>query len=211
MKYDGDLKTEQFEWLEEDTANADLVLVLGTTLGGLSADQIATRCAARSLRGKSLGFCLINLQQTEQDGKSSLRMFGKCDDVMEQLLSCLQIQDINVAPAVFNVNPKVVVPYTADGNKSESARMWWDLSAGARVRLVDGHNVQGSNQPDYRHIGAPPKRSANGVVKKWCQHTRAILIDIEGTQMELGQWWLEAAERGGLTTLPLVNINPKEA
>ena len=57
-----------------DEANkADLVLVLGTSLGGLNADQVALKTAARSRKNKhydsgdALGTVMINLQQTEHD------------------------------------------------------------------------------------------------------------------------------------------------
>jgi len=96
VKYSGSLKGQEYEWLERETATADLVLVLGTrftSLGGLSADSLATECAARTLdgtssqrgggrgrdgrggRGRSLGMACVNLHQTAQDGAMSLRVF----------------------------------------------------------------------------------------------------------------------------------------
>ena len=62
--------------MEEIAGKADLALVLGTSLGGLNADQVAHRAAKRSLNGQSLGMVLLNLQQTEHDGMASLRLFG---------------------------------------------------------------------------------------------------------------------------------------
>merc|ERR1711977_773503 len=91
VKYSGSLKGEQYPWMREDAKTADLVLVLGTSLGGLNADQVATKPAERSLRGASLGMVMINLQQTEQDGKASLRLFGKSDDVLRRLLTKMQV------------------------------------------------------------------------------------------------------------------------
>ena len=55
---------------------------LRTSLGGLNADQVATTAAARSLQGDALGTVCIKLQQTPQDGKMTLRIFGKSDDVL---------------------------------------------------------------------------------------------------------------------------------
>jgi len=47
VKYSGTLKNNNYEWMQRDATEADLVLVLGTSLGGLNADQIATNCAER--------------------------------------------------------------------------------------------------------------------------------------------------------------------
>ena len=70
MKYCGSLKDHEAEWMEKETEDADLVLVMGTSLGGLYADQVATRCAQRalgSLRGRPrLGSVIINLQQVRE-------------------------------------------------------------------------------------------------------------------------------------------------
>merc|ERR1711904_565913 len=83
VKYSGTLHDRAFPWMQEDAETADLVLVLGTSLGGLNADQVATNAAERSLvsRGGALGTVCINLQQTEVDGYMTLRLFGKSDDI----------------------------------------------------------------------------------------------------------------------------------
>ena len=66
-----------------EATTADLVLVLGTSLGGLNADQVPLKTADRSKinldygKGGALGMVIINLQQTPHDGKSTLRIFGK--------------------------------------------------------------------------------------------------------------------------------------
>ena len=73
--YSGTLKKEQYPWMVKEAKNADLVLVLGTSLGGLNADQVAIRTAERSRNdqnyhgGGALGTVMINLQQTQHDGK----------------------------------------------------------------------------------------------------------------------------------------------
>ena len=36
----------------------------------------------------------------------------------------------------------------------------------------------------------------------------AFKINIEGATMTLGLWWLEAALRGAVTQLPVVNLTP---
>merc|ERR1719236_103877 len=75
VKYSGSLRDDLFEDMTRQADTSDLVLVLGTSLGGLNADQVATNAAERSVvgRGGALGTVCINLQQTEQDGIMTLR------------------------------------------------------------------------------------------------------------------------------------------
>jgi hypothetical protein len=82
--------------------------------------------------------------------------------------------------------------------------MWWDLRRGAAVKLVEGHNSVGSGQPDYERI-----REGVGEVTCWNASTMGIHIQIDGAPMCLGQWWIDAAIRGGPSTLPIVNTNPE--
>eukprot|EP00617_Octactis_speculum_P000667 CAMPEP_0185779466 /NCGR_PEP_ID=MMETSP1174-20130828/95886_1 /TAXON_ID=35687 /ORGANISM="Dictyocha speculum, Strain CCMP1381" /LENGTH=416 /DNA_ID=CAMNT_0028468639 /DNA_START=29 /DNA_END=1279 /DNA_ORIENTATION=+ len=215
VKYSGTLKEEQYPWMVEDADTADLVLVLGTSLGGLNADQVAIKPAKRSCRGKALGMVIINLQQTEQDGKASLRIFGKSDNILKKLISQLRIEPmVAKSPAVFKQNARVIVPYDKEGNRSETAKMWLDLRDGAEVKLTPGHNVQGSRQPAFMHIGAKKKTNGkfpgpgHGKVMRLENLRVGVVLQIEGTRMMLGQWWIEAAQRGGPPTLPIVNINP---
>jgi transcription initiation factor IIF auxiliary subunit len=63
VKYSGNLKHDAFPRMIKSAETADLVLVLGTSLGGLNADQVATETARRSLNGHALGSVIINLQQ----------------------------------------------------------------------------------------------------------------------------------------------------
>ena len=80
VKYSGSLKEDCYPNMRKDADSADLVLVIGTTLGGLNADQVATKPAERSQTGLpwdgtraggALGTVIINLQQTEQVRLSS--------------------------------------------------------------------------------------------------------------------------------------------
>jgi len=106
--------------MEDDTRSADLVLVLGTSLGGLNADQVATECAARSLRRgprESLGTVCINLQQTEQDGKMTLRLFGRSDDVLARLLPKLGLPMPRRSVLRLPTESRMLVPYDAEGRR----------------------------------------------------------------------------------------------
>merc|ERR1719352_1397219 len=121
---------------------------------------------------------MINLQQTEQDGKASLRVFGQSDEVLKRLLKefGMSPRGINLKPATFDLAvPRVLVPYDQDGRRSETARMWLDLRDGAKVKLTEGHNVQGAQQPVYMHIGADKPYTYRGrTMKNGPGHGRVV-------------------------------------
>lgn len=237
VKYSGSLKDHEAEWMERETEAADLVLVLGTSLGGLYADQVATRCAERALGatsgGPRLGSALINLQQTEQDGKMSLKVSGRSDDVLVRVLAELGLADqLPREPkhnARFTAKTCALVPYDESGMRlplsSNQPKMWLDLSAGASVKLIAHgpakHNHQGARQPNTIHIGSKkgqkfqgkPLASAgscpgHGTVVRREDESSSVILQVEGAKCRLGTWWLEAAERGGPAMLPLVNHAP---
>lgn len=218
VKYSGSLHDRAFPWMERDAADADLVLVLGTSLGGLNADQVATRAAERSLQGCALGTVCINLQQTDQDGKMTLRLFGRSDDVLAELLLELGFGRPDFGLPAWPAESRALVPYGADGRRTQRGRMWLDLREGQLVRITEGHNIQGARQPQYMHIGArktttykgltrPPAVGRGRVVKRE-DDTSSFRLDIEGAQMRLGIWWLDVASRGVVEVLPVVNQNP---
>jgi len=162
---------------------------------------------------------MINLQQTEQDGKATLRLFEKSDDVLKLLLEELGVTKPKLAPSIFKSEARVLVPYDVRGRRSETAKMWLDLRDGAKVKLTEGHNVQGAQQPVYMHIGADKPYTYRGrTMKNGPGHGRVVKrrdatvsyeLEIEGQRMTLGQWWIEAAQRGGPATLPVVNLKPE--
>lgn len=276
--YSGTLKGDAYPQMIHDADTADLVIVVGTSLGGLNADQVANKTAKRSLRNKpwkpdgsggALGTVIINLQQTEQDGKASLRLFGTTDTVLPRVLEKLGLAECSPnqkgekfvrepngymyadhpasrdpncwtmklldastgkMEAIENArflpnNRKALVPYDAEGRRlkdGDDRRMVLDLSNGAGVKITDGHNIQGAGQPAYLHIGASkpytrPKAyggqtlqngPGHGKVHAFSSAQSCFQLQIEGVTMSLGAWWLEAAERGALETLPVVNLKP---
>jgi NAD-dependent SIR2 family protein deacetylase len=166
VKYGGFLRDTECQWMQDVANTADLVIVLGTSLGGLNADQVATNAAQRSLTGKSLGTVCINLQQTPQDGKMTLRIFGKSDDVLSQVCKFLKHdlvrnlgledgQKLSLRPPAWAADVRVLVPYDADGHRVEKTApwMWLDLGIGKGVKITDENNIQGCKQPAYKHIG----------------------------------------------------------
>jgi len=311
VTYDGTLRGEECQWMHDAALTADLVIVLGTSLGGLNADQVATRAANRSLKGSSLGTVCINLQQTPQDGTMSLRIFGTSDKVLSQVCNNLREdltrnlgleegQELPLTPPSWTSNMRTLVPYNASGHRvaDDEPWMWLDLSTGNKVRMTEGNNLDGCQQPYYRrlhkHLGTKPgdlvpgvehrnvvfspgnpcmdvkknglvtmvregpaKRSgvqsnwtiraiiAHGVKRAYtperlrevvvngnASYTLAFdvpctcpplsgtvsrrdnaaccfLLNIGGCEFALGIWWLEAAARGALKTLPIMNTDPE--
>lgn len=216
--YDGNLRQDLYQKIKEMEEKADLVIVIGTTLSGLNSDGVASRPARRSLSGKALGTVIINLQQTRLDGESTLRIFEKADTVMESLLTKLGVPIIN-CPVIHNPEYKVLVPYDKNGNKTEERMMWLDLSKGQKIRLHPAHSCQDSMQPLYQHIGAKKPTTYRGRVRQPGAGEGTVLrfsnkhsgwdLLVEGVAMLLGGWWLQAAARGQLDTIPVVNLNPE--
>ena len=90
------------------------------------------------------------------------------------------------------------------------------LQPGSGIRLSPQHNCQGAGQPSQCHIGGGElvreggrvtrRASGEGRVVRYCTTQRAWELEVEGVKMLLGYWWLEAAARGALPFLPIVNI-----
>jgi len=222
VKYCGTLHERAYPWMVEDAATADLVLVLGTSLGGMNADQVATRAAERSLEGTSLGTVVFNLQQTPQDGKMTLRLTGKSDDMLRHLLRELGFRPSLMRPVAFRKENRALVPYDRSGRRlPEGAEklMWLDFSERQKIRICSGHNIQGAMQPHLLHIDGPRATRFKGVerapappigcVLRRNESTASFVLQIAGETMSLGIWWLDVAIRGGVDQLPVVNESPK--
>jgi hypothetical protein len=201
VKYCGHLHKRASPWMEEDAEQADLVLVLGTSLSGLYADRVAKDTARRAARGAALGTVIINLQQTPQDGSASLRLFGRSDDILARLAELLEVRVPKAAP--LPKENRALVPYDAEGKRSSDKKMWLDLRPGQRVKITEGHNIRGARQPNHQHM-----KTFEGVVVGREDTHAAFNLDMEGATMRLGVWWLDVAKRGAVEQLPLVNMSP---
>ena len=227
VKYSGSLRQYEFEWMEREAETADLVLVLGTSLSGLNADQVATEPAYRSLQKKSLGMVIISPQQTPHDGKATLRIFGSSDDVLRALLEKLNMpmpeQSRQTAISLREQPRRILVPYDANGKRLPttndeqsqhhqgtggpcSRMMWLDLRPGASIRIV-GHNIEGAQQPSQQVI--VHKKNADGQVIRWDPTTQSIQLRVHRASFQLGFWWLDAAQQGRVPTIPIVNCDPE--
>ena len=210
VKYDGDLREDLYQRMRRAEEEADLVIVIGTSLSGLTSDQVAASCARRSLEGTSLGTVIINLQQTSSDLTASLRIFCPADRVLEAVLARLATSLPLPAPSLA-VPPeeRAAVPYDRSGRRTRGARlMVLDLRPGQAIRLNPAHNCQGARQPLFLHIGAEGRREGRGTVVGFSPSKAAWDLKVEGASMLLGGWWLQAAVRGNLETIPVININP---
>lgn len=214
VKYSGTLRSDLCEDMRVQAQTADLVLVLGTSLTGLNADQCVTETASRSLSGESLGSVIISPQRTSQDGEAALRIFAKADDVMTALAKEFGFgarafgkgRGIRRSADLFTTQNRVIVPYDKDGKRSSTVKTYWDLSPGAKIRLSEHNNVAGARQPTDKGLTSSTPGTVNGRDFGSC----SITMTIGMANKRLGLWWLETAQRGGVEYLPVVNIDAQE-
>merc|ERR1712086_1173082 len=95
----------------------------------------------------------------------------------------------------------VRVPYDAKGFRSDKVTTELNLTIGARVRMSANNNVKASGQPVYKGIDETVLGSVTSV------NDRVITVTFRGVPMKLGVWFLDAAQRGALPCLPLINTN----
>lgn len=214
VKYSGSLRGDLFDDLENQAEIADLVLVLGTSLTGLNADQCVHKTANRSRAGHALGSVIISPQRTSQDGKCALRIFAKADEVMAALAKEFQFgarafgksRGVRRSADLYLKEDKVLVPYDSNGVRSSTVKTYWDLSKGAKVRIGGNNNIRGAKQPNDANITDKTVGSVIGRDDNTCSFT----INIGSTTKKLGLWWIETAKRGGVESLPVVNVDAKE-
>jgi NAD-dependent SIR2 family protein deacetylase len=231
----GCLRDDLYEDFIKQKQSSDLVIVVGTTLAGHNADscvkEISERSemppkASRNAKGKkykgegnvnlthcSLGSVIINPQRTKDDGRATLRIFAKADDVMKALAKELELRP-RVTVEGLGVFPKekmrIKVPYDKDGAFSKEVKTYWDLSKGSKVRISSYNNLEGAKQSCDENITCETVGTVSVVDTSTC----SIYIAFPGAGanqrriMCLGLWWLATAQRGGTRYLPIVNVDP---
>jgi len=226
------LRSDLYADMVWQARNADLVIVLGTSLTGLNADQCVTSTASRSMQPRAvkrkqcckrkgadraaavraLGSVIISPQRTPQDGTATLRIFAKADDVMKALAQEFDFEPramghgVSRSADLFPTQSQIMVPYDRNGVLSTKVKTCWDLSVGAKVRISSHNNIEGAKQPTDKDLTC----DTIGTICRRREETCSILIDFNGTKKQLGLWWLETAQRGGMQHLPVVNVNAKE-
>jgi hypothetical protein len=202
---DGTLRGDLCEWRDKWTTETDLVLVLGTSLAGMSTDNMVHTVSKKAASGVAIGSVIISIQCTPHDKESSLRIFCKLDEVFELLAKEMSLK---VAPldAPLPSEPKEVfmVPYDRAGKllkdiKDTSKYTKLDLSKGARVMQTQGHfrgalgTVIGRN--DENHFIIEFEEVEN--------HDGAISVTV--VKRLFGLWWGKTLERGEVAQMPIRN------
>jgi NAD-dependent SIR2 family protein deacetylase len=215
VPYEGSLRDDLFGWLHEWQRRGDLVLALGTSLSGFNVDSVAQAAANKAARSAGLGLVIVNLQRTPYDDECSLRIFARCDDVLDRLAHELDIavrpMDAVYAPrlaAGSQLSDDVVrVPFDAiNGEPCDDPERWatWDLRVGRRVRLTGG--------PYAGDVGRVMEKSADGSYRIRFEDSVHPTFNVKRRPFSLwlGPWWLEAATHGhGIVPggrVPLVNV-----
>lgn len=211
VQMSGSLRDDLFADLLACEAKADLTIAIGTSLCGMNSDRVVAAPARRAAQGEKgqFGSVVIGLQRTVLDDGSTLRIFGRCDDVCAALALELELE---VAPAWEEgafFTPAVFVdrheddfvfegvPYNASGERSEDTSSTLDLRddvelvipsgmhAGA-VGVVDGCDREGNVRCRFK-------------LRPKVGKLRAPVM------MLLGRWWIQAAVDGTVPLLPVVN------
>ena len=205
----GSLRGDLCSWMEKEEEKTDLVLAMGTSLCGMNADRMVQTPGEKFLQeGIGLGSVIVGFQRTKLDHVTSLRIFADIDETMVLLAHRLslpvptEMYVLKVPEAGKTDQPhQFLVPYRPGGKRSKSHHIIWDLSPGAKVRLVAG-----------------PGKGFEGVIRQVPKHehdhywvtfpcTREGPTLGFGTSMYcLGSWWVEEACSGRAPFLPFVNI-----
>lgn len=223
IEINGWLREDLSAWLQEWSDKTDLCLALGCSLSGFNVDYVPQDAAKRARAGKGNGFVLINLQQTQYDGLSSLRIFAKLDDVMTLLAAELGIID-QVLPMDHTYKPDFaegsvvdddvfLVPFDEEGRPSDGTTTW-DLRVGKQVKMTGG--------PYKGCVGQISGKSSAGHYRISCKNFNIAGNAFADSQLPshlmvkrdfslwLGSWWLESATKGfGIMPggqIPFVNV-----
>jgi len=204
--------------LYEDTCvvdrEADLVLVLGSSLAGMNTDRIVRSCAKRAQQvkcsEKRLGSVIVSLQRTPHDAESSLRIFATIDSVMALLAKELALE---VADSGQKSVPEVSQDQQADAAVVEDV---FSIPYDVDGKLVEGHNPplrvldlrEGTeliitNGADKGQKAVILGKHAEGHYKVGVQRAedKAGVMSIR----HLGRWWVDSAVAGEVPQVPLVS------
>ena len=214
-------------------SETDLVLVLGTSLAGMSSDIICHEPSDRYVnKSQGLGSVIISMQQTPHDEKCTLRIFAPLDKVFELLATEMALADIHTCTLLKDDRDIFMVPYTKvgkliDKNNIKEASLpmlTLDLSLGSRVMQNSGHfrgalgYVRGRNEDGHWLIEFDEVDkvdgciSVNTVLKLFGTYLVVLLMMFicEGSLcihivLHVGVWWGGTLENGEVSIMPLRN------
>jgi len=219
VPYEGQLRSDLYEWMIDWKNKADLCLALGTSMSGFTADNVPISIAKRFQKGFGLGLVIINLQRTPYDYLSSLRIYGKLDDVLTLLAEELQIESKLIKPMEYIIpfNPlqsSIVsedvfrIPYDSNGYYSTTTSQLLDLRVGSYIKLRDG--------PYCDDIGKCIGKTSDGHYKLYFTNSIHPVFNIRRRpfMLVLGYWWIEMMTKGILSenslTIPIMSIERSE-
>lgn len=201
----GSLRDDLHDWMLEEEERADLVLTMGTSLCGMNADRVVSTCSEKFCQtGVGLGSVIIGFQRTQLDAICSLRIFARIDEVM-LLLAREMALNVATKPYVFHGTSNHVynMPYDQHGQKtSNGTTTKLNLQRGAKLRLTSG--------PGKGYIGhvvqtTTMKGGYAFSVQFPCTREHSQHQGKKPSRYALGAWMIEAACRGELDTIPVVN------
>lgn len=206
----GTLRSDLWGWMEEWQEKTDLCVCMGTSLCGMSADACVSDPAERYMdEGVGFGAVIVGLQQTQYDSISSIRIYGKIDEVVSLLTREMGLQIAPFKRFQPDIPPEAIVghevykvPYDSDGKltKNPDEMIVWDLRFGQKIKVVygAGKGFKGTIQDHYpgtQHLRINTFRMREGHpsfgIQKHCYY--------------LGQWWKETFTKGLWHQLPFVN------
>jgi len=208
----GSLRSDLCEWLEEATDNSDLCMAIGTSMCGMTADDVFCQAARRKRKyNKGQGGIIIGLQQTQYDRLARLRIYSRIDEVMSLLMEEMKFKIPPCGPYKPNIPTEAIVktlcykvPYDKQGNLTEdkSKMIVWDLNPDTRHSLTDG----------------PGKGFVGTIMNLEASHFKVVLpnqrqgSEAFGTGSRaytMGPWWIETCVHGRWPKLPMVNVDAK--
>jgi NAD-dependent SIR2 family protein deacetylase len=199
VQFNESLRSDLFDWMLEAEQRVDLCLCLGTSLSGMNADRMAKTPAKRSRKPipETLGTVVVNLQQTPLDCYALIRIWAKLDDAFRILAQKLELGEIKKIPLPLHPGDVYEIPYNAEGYLDPSVRMVWDLRMGVTVMISIKEAM------NYGALGS--------IAAKRGEHYSVHLEEEKGGVKEnvgrlLGVWWVDAALRGAVLRIPLVNV-----
>ena len=215
---DGSLRDDLFARMLKDEQKADLVLTIGTSLCGMNADRVVRTAAAKYCEsGQGFGSVIIGFQRTPLDETCSLRIFARIDEVMLLLAREMGLR-MDLTPYRFVAGGAVGtaggeeqpwvyrVPYDRDGAKASSSSIL-DLRVGAKIKLTGG--------PGKGYVGrvmqVPAGAHGSSAAASFCVRFPCTRENdpAQGQTLcsyALGGWMVEAALKGELGELPVVNV-----